>query len=68
MNSREVIYIGAQVTGGASHVAQWVKNLSANAGDVGERGLIPQLGRSPGVGNGNTLQYSCLGNSVDRGA
>ena len=42
-----------------------VKNQSANAGDLG---LIPGLGRSPGVGNGNPLQYSCLENSVDRGA
>ena len=41
-----------------------VKNLPANAGDVG---LIPGLGRSPGEGNGNSFQYSCLGNSIDRG-
>ncbi|KAI4547953.1 hypothetical protein MG293_000283 [Ovis ammon polii] len=41
-----------------------VKNL-ANAGDVG---LIPGLGRYPGEGNGNSLQYSCLENSMDRGA
>ena len=42
-----------------------VKNLPTNAGDVG---LIPGLGRSPGEGNGNPLQYSCLGNTMDRGA
>ena len=43
-----------------------VKRLSAcNAGDLG---LIPVLGRSPGEGNGNPLQYSCLENSMDRGA
>ena len=42
-----------------------VKNPPANAGDTG---LIPELGRSPGEGNGNPLQYSCLGNHVDRGA
>ena len=42
-----------------------VKNLSANAGDVG---LIPGVGRSPGEGNGNPLQYSFLENSMDRGA
>ena len=42
-----------------------VKNLPANAGDAG---LIPGLGRSPGGGNGNLLQYSCLGNLMDRGA
>ena len=41
-----------------------VKNLPANAGDAGS---IPGLGRSPGVGNGNLLQYSCLENSMDRG-
>ena len=40
-----------------------VKNLPANAGDVGS---IPGLGRSLGEGNGNALQYSCLENPVDR--
>ena len=43
----------------ASLVAQLVKNMPANAGDMG---LIPGLRRSPGEGNGNLLQYSCLGN------
>ena len=42
-----------------------VKNLLANVGDTG---LIPGLGRSPGEGIGNPLQYSCLGNPMDRGA
>ena len=42
-----------------------VKNLPASAGDVGS---IPGSGRSPRVGNGNLLQYSCLENSMDRGA
>ena len=41
------------------------KEYTCNAGDVG---LIPELGRSPGEGNGNPLQYSCLGNPMDRGA
>ena len=56
---------------GASLVAQLVKNLPAvqattcNAGDLD---LIPRLHRAPGEGNGNTLQYSCLKNSMDRGA
>ena len=45
-----------------------VKNLSANTGDTRDGGLIPGLGRSPRGGNGNPLQYSCLGNSMDRGA
>ena len=45
-----------------------VKNPSANAGNVRDTGLISELGRSPGVGNGNLLQYSYLENSIDRGA
>ena len=45
-----------------------VKNLPANAGDARDKGLIPGSGRSPGEGTGNPLQYSCLENSVDRGA
>ena len=45
-----------------------VKNSLANAGDAGDLGLIPGLGRSPEEGNGNPLQHSCLGNSTDRGA
>ena len=44
-----------------------VENLSANVGDSGDVGLIPGLGRSPGEGNGNPLQYSCLENFMDRG-
>ena len=45
-----------------------VKTPPANAGDTRDTGSIPGLGRSPGVGNGNLLQYSCLGNPMDRGA
>ena len=45
-----------------------VKNQPANAGDERDSGLILGSGRFPGVGNGNTLQYSCLENSMDRGA
>ena len=45
-----------------------VKNLPVNAGDTRDSGLIPELGRSPGVGNGNLLQNSCLENSMDQGA
>ena len=44
------------------------KNLPALAGDSGDAGLIPGPGRSPGGGNGNPLQYSCLENPMDRGA
>ena len=49
-------------------VAQLVKNLPANAGDARDAGLIPESGRSPGGGHGNTLQASCLENPMDRGA
>ena len=45
-----------------------VKNSPANAGDARDVGSIPGLGRSPGEENGNPLWYSCLENSVDRGA
>ena len=44
------------------------KNLPANAGDGADKGSVPGLGRSPGEGNGNPLQYSCLENPMDRGA
>jgi len=44
-------------------VAQTVKNLPASTGDLG---LIPGSGRSPGKGNGNPFQYSCLENPIDR--
>ena len=57
---------------GLNHKIYWsfpggmvLRNLPANARDAG---LIPGLGRSPGIGNGNPLQYSCLENSMDRGA
>ena len=42
-----------------------VKNLPANAGDIKDAGSIPGLGRSPGEGNGNPLQFSCLENPMD---
>ena len=45
-----------------------VKNLPANAGDARDAGSIAGLGRSPGEGNDNPLQFSCLENSMDRGA
>ena len=44
-----------------------VKKLPANARDARDSGLIPRSGKSPGVGNGNLFQYSCLENSMDRG-
>ena len=42
------------------------KNLPANAGDIRDAGSIPGSGISPGGGNGNPIQYSCLGNPMDR--
>ena len=45
-----------------------VKNPPASAGDGRDSGWIPGLGRPPGGGHGNPLQYSCLENPVDRGA
>ena len=48
-----------------SLVAQTVKHLAYNAGDLGS---IPGLGRSSGEGNGNPFQYACLENPMDRGA
>ena len=52
----------------ASQVALVVKNLPENAGDPRDSGSIPDSGRSPEVGNGTPLQYSCLENSMGRGA
>ena len=46
--------------------SQVVKNPPANAGDTRDMGSIPESGRSPGIGSGNLLQYSCLENSLDR--
>ena len=50
------------------HASLVSKESSCNAGDTGYVGLIPGSGRSPGVGNDNPLQYSCLDNSMDREA
>ena len=50
-----------------SQVVLLIKNPFPNAGDIRDRGLIPRLGSSPEGGNGNTLQYSCLENPIDRG-
>ena len=52
-------------------MVQWVKNLPAKAGDARDgrtAGSIPELGRSPGGGHGNSLQYSFLENPISRGA
>ena len=45
-----------------------IKSLPANAGDLRDVSSIPGMGRSPGGGDSNPLQYSCLENSMDRGA
>ena len=45
-----------------------IKESACNAEDMGDTGLIPESGRSPREGNGNPLQYSCLGNPMDREA
>ena len=55
METRDIAYM---------YACPVVRNLPANAGDMG---LIPGWGRSPGAGNGNPLQYSCLENFKDRG-
>ena len=51
-----------------SKVVLEVKNPPASAGDRRDMNLIPELGRSPQVGNGTLLQYTCLENSMNRGA
>ena len=58
----------SQWLAGDSQVALVVKNLPANAEDLREAGLIPGSRRSPGGGHGNSLQYSCSENPMDRGA
>ena len=52
----------------AFQVALVVKNPRANAGDLRDASLVPGLGRSPGGGHGNPLQYSCLENLMKREA
>ena len=54
--------------GGTNGKEPTLKTLSANGGDIRDAGLIPGLGRSPRGMHGNPLQYSCLENSMDRGA
>ena len=56
------------ISNGSSQVLQVVKYPPANAGDLRDTDSIPESGRSPGRGNGNPLQYSCLENPMDREA
>ena len=52
----------------STQVVLMVKNPPANAGDMRDAGVILGLGKTPGEGSGNPLQYPCLDNSMDRGA
>ena len=56
------------ILGMAYQVVTVVKNAHANSGDLRDMGSVPGLGRCPGGGHGNPLQYSCLENPMDRGA
>ena len=60
--------VGQRLGGETSQVALVVKNPPAKAGDIRESGLIARSGRSLGRGNGNSFQYSCLKNFMDKGA
>jgi len=62
------LFFGCDIKIGTSRVARVVKNLPANAGDIRDSDLILGSGRYPGEGNGNSLQYFCLGNPTDREA
>ena len=66
--SKNLIFFCLMSKQGASQVELVLKNLPANAGDARDVDSIPGLGRSPGGGHGNPLQYSCLENPMDRGA
>ena len=52
------------------YIPAFLGSLDGNkfTSNVGDQGSIPELGRSPGEGNGNPIQYSCLGNPMDKGA
>ena len=68
MHCRWILYLLSPVFYWSSQVVLVEKNQPANAGDIGDVGSIPGSGRSPGEGNGNLLQYSCLENSMNREA
>ena len=53
---------------GLGHPRWHSDSLLSNSGNTGDSGSLPESGRSPVVGNGNPLQYSCLENPLDRGA
>ena len=60
--------LSAHSSGGASKVAPMLKNPPDNAGDLRDMSSVPESGRSPDVGDGNPLQYSCLESALDRGS
>ena len=62
-----VVFLYKYISTGASQAVLVVKNLPANAGGVRDSDSIAELGRSPGGGHGNPLQYSCLENPMDNG-
>jgi len=65
------VFLSHYILSGGFLVAQLVKNLPTvqeSTYNAGDPDTIPGLGRYPGEGNGNPLQYSCLGNPMDRGA
>ena len=62
------IFLYPKLSNRASQMVLVVKNTPTNTGNLRDAGSIPGSGRSPGEGNGNPLQYSCLGNSTGRGA
>ena len=67
-DTTEQLALSLRHVSGAHQLALVVKNLPASAGDIRDVRWIPGLGRFPGGGNGNSLQYSCLENPMDRGA
>ena len=64
----ENMYSSSTTGPGSSPSSSLVKHSPASAGDAGEMGSVPKLGLSPAEENSNPLQYSCLGNPMDRGA
>ena len=64
----KLCFVNSQTTLGFCGTSQVVKNPPANAGDTGDAGSIPGSGRSPEGGDGNPFQYSCLKNTMGRGA
>ena len=64
------LWLTKKKLGSSSELPKWavIKNIPANVEDIRDMGLIPGSGRSPGIRNNNPSQYSCLDNSMDKGA